>query len=141
MSASGDWGLAPPGIDLKETQAAEIPSPVIALMGLGVMAVSGRLMTRLKAGAHIAVDDYLVIASLVFAMGTARLCIARLRYGNSYALHHEHPIWRRQASLGADFLSVHNAVDDDVCVRANLRNLCELHKDLHPSLLPTRLWH
>lgn len=75
MSASGDSGPAPPGIDLSETQAAEILSPVIAFKGLGVMAVSGRLVARLKAGARVAVDDYLVIASLVFAMGTAALCI------------------------------------------------------------------
>lgn len=65
MSASGDWGPAPPGVDLTEVQDGEILRPVIALMTLGILAVATRLVARFKAGAKIAVDDYLILASLV----------------------------------------------------------------------------
>lgn len=65
MSASGDWGPAPLGVDLNETQTAKILSPVIAFMVLGVLAVVGRLVSRLKSGSRIAIDDYLVVVSLV----------------------------------------------------------------------------
>lgn len=65
MSASGDWGPAPPGVDLTEVQDGEILRPVIALMTLGILAVATRLVARFKARAKIAVDDYLILASLV----------------------------------------------------------------------------
>lgn len=65
MSASGDWGPAPPGVDLTETQEGEILRPVIALMTLGILAVGIRLVARFKAHAKIALDDYLIMLSLV----------------------------------------------------------------------------
>ena len=61
----GDWGPAPPGVDLNENQDGEILRPVIALMTLGILAVGARLVARFKAHAGIAIDDYLILASLV----------------------------------------------------------------------------
>lgn len=60
-----DWGPVPEGIDLSETQTAAILGPVIALMILGIGAVVVRFVARIKARASIAIDDYLVLGSLV----------------------------------------------------------------------------
>lgn len=76
MSASGDWGPAPPGVDLSESQDVEILSPVITFMVLGILSVAGRLVARFKSGAPVAVDDYLVMVSLVGFLGA-------MRYGSS----------------------------------------------------------
>lgn len=65
MSASGDWGPAPEGMDLTETQDGEILRPVVALMVLGILAVATRVVARIKSGSKIAVDDYLILLSLV----------------------------------------------------------------------------
>lgn len=65
MSASGDWGPAPAGIDLTEDQDGEILRPVIALMTLGIIAVAIRLVARCKSGTGIAIDDCLIFLALV----------------------------------------------------------------------------
>jgi hypothetical protein len=65
MSASGDWGPAPAGIDLTETKDGEILRPVIALMTLGILAVALRLVARHRSGTSIAIDDYLILLALV----------------------------------------------------------------------------
>ncbi|KAF4996086.1 hypothetical protein FDECE_12582 [Fusarium decemcellulare] len=81
MSASGDWGPAPPGVDLSENQTGEILRSVIAFMVIGILAVSGRMFARYKAKAKLARDDYLLLAALAFAIGTAVLCIVSIPYG------------------------------------------------------------
>ncbi|KAM0397154.1 hypothetical protein ACHAQC_004691 [Fusarium culmorum] len=65
MSASGDWGPAPAGIDLTENQDGEILRPVVALMTLGILAVAIRLVARWKSGTGIAIDDYLILLALM----------------------------------------------------------------------------
>lgn len=65
MSSSGDWGPAPPGVDLSESQSGEILRASVALMVLGICAVSARLWARVIAGAGLALDDYFIIAALV----------------------------------------------------------------------------
>ncbi|KAH7174119.1 uncharacterized protein B0J16DRAFT_375044 [Fusarium flagelliforme] len=81
MSASGDWGPAPEGIDLTEQQDGEILRPVIALMTMGIMAVAIRFVARFKSGTKIAIDDYLILLALPCALGTAALCIVSIPYG------------------------------------------------------------
>ncbi|CAF3501602.1 unnamed protein product [Fusarium graminearum] len=81
MSASGDWGPAPAGIDLTEDQDGEILRPVIALMTLGIIAVAIRLVARCKSGTGIAIDDCLIFLALIFALGTAALCITSIPFG------------------------------------------------------------
>lgn len=65
MSASGDWGPAPPGIDLSEHQSGSIISTVTAVMTLAVVAVVLRLVARFKARNVLAADDYLIFLALV----------------------------------------------------------------------------
>ncbi|KAF4463716.1 integral membrane pth11 [Fusarium albosuccineum] len=81
MSASGDWGPAPPGVDLSENQTGEILRSVIAFMVIGILAVSGRMFARYKTKAKLARDDYLLLAALAFAIGTAVPCIISIPYG------------------------------------------------------------
>lgn len=65
MSASGDWGDAPPGVDLSEHQSDSIISTVTAVMSLAVIAVVLRLVARYKAASGLATDDYLIFLALV----------------------------------------------------------------------------
>jgi hypothetical protein len=82
MSASGDWGPAPEGIDLTEQQDGEILRPVIALITMGIMAVAIRFVARFKSGTKIAIDDYLILVALVRSITLAQqtlllnLCIS-----------------------------------------------------------------
>ena len=71
MSASGDWGPAPEGIDLTEQQDGEILRPVIALVTMGILAVTIRFVARVKSGTKIAIDDYLILFALVRSINLA----------------------------------------------------------------------
>jgi len=75
MSASGNWGPAPEGIDLTEQQDGEILRPVIALMTMGIMAVAIRFVARFKAGTKISIDDYLILLALVGTINSAQLTL------------------------------------------------------------------
>lgn len=66
MSASGDFGPAPPGIDLSQTQNESIRSAVISLMVIGTIFVSLRIIARtMQKGVSLAVDDYCIVMGLV----------------------------------------------------------------------------
>jgi hypothetical protein len=66
MSASGAWGPAPPGVDLNETQSAEIIASVVAIMVIGLSAVVLRIVTRLsRSGPGLAEDDYVILVAAV----------------------------------------------------------------------------
>jgi hypothetical protein len=66
MSASGDWGPAPPGVDLTENQNADIIGSVVAIMVLGLCAVVLRVFTRLsRTGPGLAEDDYVILFAAV----------------------------------------------------------------------------
>ncbi|KAJ9650081.1 hypothetical protein H2201_009320, partial [Coniosporium apollinis] len=65
MSASGDFGPAPPGVDLSENQNGMILGGVITLTIIGTAAVALRVVARMKAkDFEFFVDDYLIIGAL-----------------------------------------------------------------------------
>jgi hypothetical protein len=69
MSASGMWGPAPPGVDLTETQHADIIGSVVVIMIIGLSSVVLRLFTRLShSGPGLAEDDYVIMAAAVSSL-------------------------------------------------------------------------
>ncbi|KAJ9634390.1 hypothetical protein H2199_009048 [Coniosporium tulheliwenetii] len=83
MSASGDFGPAPPGVDLSENQNGMILGGVIILTIIGTVAVALRVVARMKAkDFEFFVDDYLIIGALAFSWGTAICSVASIPYGN-----------------------------------------------------------
>lgn len=67
MSVAGDFGPAPPGVDLTENQDRETYSAVITLTILATFTVGIRLVSRcIRAGIYLAVDDFLIVAALVY---------------------------------------------------------------------------
>ncbi|PGH26725.1 hypothetical protein AJ80_01671 [Polytolypa hystricis UAMH7299] len=82
MSASGDFGPAPPGVDLSENQNVTVYGAVIALMVIGTIAVVLRVATRTGSkDGGLAVDDYLIFAALLFSWGTGISCFIGIPYG------------------------------------------------------------
>ncbi|KAI0019188.1 hypothetical protein F4780DRAFT_748087 [Xylariomycetidae sp. FL0641] len=70
MSSSGDWGSAPPGIDLTENQDANIVASVVVITVIGLAAVALRLFARLsRQGPGLAEDDYVILVASVCAHG------------------------------------------------------------------------
>jgi len=66
MSASGDFGPAPPGVNLTENQNGQIFGAVITLMVIGTVAVIMRFVARSTPNSiSLASDDYLIVAALV----------------------------------------------------------------------------
>ena len=66
MSASGDFGPAPPGVNLTENQNGQIFGAVITLMVIGTAAVVIRFVARSTSNSiSLASDDYLIVAALV----------------------------------------------------------------------------
>ncbi|KAL1966347.1 hypothetical protein VTN77DRAFT_4489 [Rasamsonia byssochlamydoides] len=83
MSASGDFGPAPPGVDLAENQNAEILGAVTTLMIIGTGAVALRVLARMKTkNVGFAIDDYLIFCALFFSYGNGILCFVSIPYGN-----------------------------------------------------------
>ncbi|KAJ5162534.1 hypothetical protein N7492_007926 [Penicillium capsulatum] len=82
MSASGDFGPAPPGVDLSEDQNGQMIGGVVTLMVLGLLSVALRMYARLKTKMGFAVDDYLIFAGLFFAFGTGIVVLISLNHGN-----------------------------------------------------------
>lgn len=68
MSATGDFGPAPPGMDLAENQTPQILGAVVTLMVVGTLAVLLRVFTRAKTSqTNFGIDDLLIVAALVSA--------------------------------------------------------------------------
>lgn len=65
MSATGDFGPAPPGVDLSENQNGQMIGGVVTLMVLGALAVALRVYARFKSKIDFAADDYLIFVALV----------------------------------------------------------------------------
>lgn len=82
MSASGAFGPAPPGIDLSQNQNGQIFGAVITLMVIGTIAVIMRFIARRTPNSmSLAVDDYLIVAALIFAYGTGICSLLSVNYG------------------------------------------------------------
>jgi hypothetical protein len=66
MSVSGDFGPAPPGVNLAENQNGQIFGAVITLMVIGTVAVIMRFVARSTPNSiSLASDDYLIVVALV----------------------------------------------------------------------------
>ena len=66
MSASGDFGPAPPGVNLAKNQNGQIFGAVITLMVIGTIAVIMRFVARSTSNSvSLASDDYVIVAALV----------------------------------------------------------------------------
>ncbi|KAJ5781185.1 hypothetical protein N7457_006345 [Penicillium paradoxum] len=86
--ATGDFGPAPPGMNLSKNQTGSLLGSVIPVAVLGTIAVILRLVARMKTKeiGKLAMDDYLIIAALLFSWGTAIACFISIPYGNGYHL-------------------------------------------------------
>lgn len=76
VTATGDFGPAPPGVDLTKNQTGNLLGAVIPVAVLGTTAVILRLVAPMKTreARKFAVDDYLIIVALLFSWGTAISC-------------------------------------------------------------------
>lgn len=74
--ATGDFGPAPPGVDLAKNQTGDLLGAVIPVAVFGTIAVVLRLVASMKnqETRKLAVDDYLIVAALLFSWGTAISC-------------------------------------------------------------------
>ncbi|KAJ5342621.1 hypothetical protein N7541_011745 [Penicillium brevicompactum] len=98
MSATGDFGPAPAGVDLRENQQVQMLGAVISLMVIGTLAVILRIYTRAKSSqTNFGLDDYLIFASLCFAYGTAICVIISTNYKNG---------WHQQTLTDSEFVSL-----------------------------------
>lgn len=65
-TATGDFGPAPPGVDLTKNQNGRLLGAVIPVSVFGTIAVILRLAVRLRRKEmKLATDDYLIVAALV----------------------------------------------------------------------------
>lgn len=65
-TATGDFGPAPPGLDLSENHNANLSGAVAAVAICGTIAVAMRFFIRIRAkDVKLALDDYLVGLALV----------------------------------------------------------------------------
>lgn len=82
MAATGDFGPAPAGTNLAENQNAQIFGAVITLMVIGTVGVVMRWVARKTPDSiALAIDDYLIVAALIFAYGTAICSLLSINYG------------------------------------------------------------
>ncbi|KAF7587763.1 hypothetical protein BBP40_006723 [Aspergillus hancockii] len=86
MSVSGDFGPAPPGVNLAENQNAAMLGAVITLMVVGSLSVVLRLYARteFKKLNHLAVDDYLIFVAMLFAYGLGVCVIISIQFKNGH---------------------------------------------------------
>jgi hypothetical protein len=70
VTATGDFGPAPPGVDLIKNQTGNLLGSVTPVAALGTTAVILRLVAPMKTKENrkLAVEDYLIIAAL-FSLG------------------------------------------------------------------------
>ncbi|KAH9842170.1 hypothetical protein Tdes44962_MAKER01548 [Teratosphaeria destructans] len=71
LSASGDFGPAPEGTDLNETQVPSIYGSLITVSVCGTLAVALRFYTRISLGNPLGPDDWLILCGLIITWGTA----------------------------------------------------------------------
>ncbi|KXL43778.1 MAG: hypothetical protein FE78DRAFT_33232 [Acidomyces sp. 'richmondensis'] len=71
MSASGDLGPAPSGVNLSQTQVPSMYGAIITTAVAGTLAVICRFYARITFGNPIGADDLLIICALIFTWGTA----------------------------------------------------------------------
>lgn len=65
-TATGDFGPAPPGVDLSQNQNGKLLGAVVPVAVCGTVAVGLRFFARRKGkDVKLAVDDYLLMAALV----------------------------------------------------------------------------
>lgn len=67
MSATGDFGPAPPGVNLAENQNAYMLVPVSIVAVIGTTAAALRLALRFKTETGLGIDDYFIIPAIVRA--------------------------------------------------------------------------
>ncbi|KAF9888835.1 hypothetical protein FE257_008204 [Aspergillus nanangensis] len=85
--ATGDFGPAPPGVDLSKNQTGSLLGAVIPVAVFGSIAVVMRIVVRLRTqDVTLAIDDYLIVPALIFSWGTAISCFLSIPYGNGYHL-------------------------------------------------------
>ncbi|KAJ5081861.1 hypothetical protein NUU61_010125 [Penicillium alfredii] len=111
MSAPGDFGPSPPGVDLSENQKSQMLGAVIALMVVGPLAVLLRVYTRLKTSqAQFGLDDCFISAALFSAYGSGICVIISTRYKNG---------WHQQALTHDDFTVVWKLLFAQVIIYAS----------------------
>ncbi|KAI1085082.1 hypothetical protein F5B20DRAFT_567797 [Whalleya microplaca] len=82
MSSSGNWGPAPSGMNLTETQNANIIGSVVVITALGLAALALRLFARLsRGGPGLAEDDYVVLVAATLGVGNAVCCLISVQWG------------------------------------------------------------
>lgn len=76
ITATGDFGPAPAGVDLAKNQTGNLLGAVIPVAVFGTIAVILRLVAPMKnkEARKLALDDYLIVAALIFSWGTAISC-------------------------------------------------------------------
>ncbi|KAF2498225.1 hypothetical protein BU16DRAFT_287634 [Lophium mytilinum] len=78
----GDFGPAPPGMNLADNQNGVTYGAVITLMIIGTVSVVLRFMARMKPGqVQLAMDDWLIVGALIFAWGTGICSLLSINYG------------------------------------------------------------
>lgn len=148
MSASGDFGPAPAGIDLSENQDGDIFGPVVALMVVSSIFIITRFVTRiLSRQGGVSLDDYLILVGWFFTTGTAMCCLISTNYGCGRHLWvlttTEFEVIFKVSSFTTLFypqttLLIYN--QDPLLIRLSLRLWCNLHQALNSSLLPSSFW-
>lgn len=64
--ASGDFGPAPPGVNLADNQNSSMFGSVLVVAIIGTFAVGLRVVARTKGkDVSMAIDDYLILVALV----------------------------------------------------------------------------
>lgn len=79
MSASGDFGPAPPGVNLSENQNGSMLGAVITLIILGTLSVVLRIYARTEFKKfRFSIDDYLSFAALVSSLTRPKPSVCEL---------------------------------------------------------------
>lgn len=148
MSASGDFGPAPAGVDLSENQNADIFGPVVALMVVSSIFVVTRFITRIfSRQGGVSLDDYLIVVGWIFTTGTAMCCLISTNYGCGRHLWvlttAEFEVIFKVSSLTTlsyQPTTLLTYTQDPLLIRLPLRLRCHLYQALNSSLLPSSFW-
>ncbi|KAE8376222.1 hypothetical protein BDV26DRAFT_282780 [Aspergillus bertholletiae] len=85
MSASGDFGPAPPGVDLSENQDGSMLGAVIPLIVISTLSIILRIYARTEFRKfRFAIDDYLSFAALLFSYALGICVIISVNYKNGH---------------------------------------------------------
>ncbi|KAK6837706.1 hypothetical protein P875_00064969 [Aspergillus parasiticus SU-1] len=105
MSASGDFGPAPPGVDLSENQNGSMLGAVITLIILGTLSVVLRIYARTEFKKfRFSIDDYLSFAALLFAYSLGICVIISVKYKNG---HHVQALTKQEFTVIWKLLYAH----------------------------------